>query len=215
MPMKLIVTSGATREHIDPVRFISNTSTGALGALIAQQAAAAGMQVIYIHGTSAVMPPAAAAIEPVPIVSAADVERVMRARLADPEVQAVIHPMAVADFTPAVSASTKISSGKDRLRLDLVPTAKVVDLVKQLRPDVFLVSFKLEAGIDRAELIRRAQAGRTRSRSDFVVANLAGATGTADHAALIIGPEGVTAEVTGKAQVAAAVVALIKARRHG
>jgi phosphopantothenoylcysteine synthetase/decarboxylase len=213
--MKVIVTSGATREHIDPVRFISNTSTGTLGALIAQAAAAAGMQVLYVHGTGAVMPPAAEAIETVPVVSAADVEQVIRTRLADRSVMAVVHPMAVADFTPRSPAAAKISSGKDRLQLELVPTAKVVNLVKTLRPDVLLVSFKLEAGIDRAELIRRAQAGRTRSKSDFVVANLAGATGIDDHAALIIGPEGVTAEVTGKARLAAAVVDLVKARRHG
>ena len=75
--MKVVITSGATREHIDPVRFISNISTGNLGSCIADEAALRGFQVIYIHGISAKLP-SSPGIQLKEVISTGDVLRLLK-----------------------------------------------------------------------------------------------------------------------------------------
>ncbi len=208
--MKIIVTSGATREHIDPVRYISNISTGSLGSLIAQYASEIGLETIYIHGTGAVLPPASELITQVRITSAADALDSILIHLEDNEVKAVVHPMAVSDFTPESPSEGKISSGSSEFVLNLVPTEKIVDRIKKVRPDVFLVSFKLETGISDEVLVSRADTHLKRTGSDIVIANTTDRTDTDNHRALFIGPEGVIREVTGKADIASSIITLIR-----
>jgi len=209
--MKIIVTSGATREHIDEVRFISSGATGMLGSIVASRAAERGFSVVYIHGVGAALPSPADGITRVEIVSARDLEKAMRKELADPDVRAVVHPMAVSDFTPARRKNGKISSRiPGGLTLTLVPTPKIVRIVKELRPDVFLVSFKLETGITREELLARARESLRETGSDAVVANLLEETRPpSSHRAFIVRRGESVTEVTGKEPLARHILSLV------
>jgi phosphopantothenoylcysteine synthetase/decarboxylase len=208
--MKIIVTSGATREYIDGVRFISNNSTGQLGCMIAAKALKQELEVIYIHGVGAPLPDQKNMLYVKPVTSTQDLVLAMEQALADSSVKAVIHPMAVSDFTPSDVITGKVSSDGDKLVLTLVPTPKVINTVKEKRPDVFLVSFKLETGVSEEELIQKAEKSLVATGSDIVAANLLEQTGLETHKAVFVGPEGLIGSAQGKADIAAYLVSLVK-----
>jgi phosphopantothenoylcysteine synthetase/decarboxylase len=207
--VKVIITSGATREHIDTIRFISNISTGRLGALMAETAAAEGFDILYIHGAGAVLPQELPSIRLFPVISAEDARLALEECLKDPEVRAVIHPMAVSDYTPSIPETGKLSSNAEELVLTLKPTPKLVRSIKKHRPDVLLVMFKLESGLARDELIDRARRSMEAAQADLAVANLVERTGEEDHTALLLDRETVLAEATGKTEIAASVMSFV------
>lgn len=206
---KIIVTSGATREYIDEVRFISNISTGRLGSLIAGKAACSGFEVLYIHGENAALPEKQGNITTKPVRSVEDLINILKESLQDPEIKAVIHPMAVSDFTPSEKKHGKISSSAEKVIIELIPTPKAVQAIKKLRPDIFLISFKLESGIEETELIEKAQAQVLKTKSDLVVANLFPHTGPHDHKGFFVDREGLIKTVTGKSAIASEIVSML------
>jgi phosphopantothenoylcysteine decarboxylase/phosphopantothenate--cysteine ligase len=102
-----------------------------------------------------------------------------------------------------------MSSSKDELLLRLVPTPKAVQIVKELRPDVFLVSFKLESGIPEKDLIQKAEQSLVSSGSDIVIANLQEQTGPETHKAFFIGMEGIIGHAEGKQEIASALISIV------
>jgi len=82
----------------------------------------------------------------------------------------VILAAAVSDFTPKEKAESKIKSGQP-LVIELVPTPKIIQRVKELQPDVFLVGFKAEYGVSEEELIEQARKQIEKAKSDVVIAN--------------------------------------------
>jgi len=210
--MKIIVTSGATREYIDRVRFISNSSTGTLGRLIAEYAAEQGFEVEYVHGVNAALPPANDLINMHEIVSTRDLDITIKVLLADTEIKAVIHPMAVSDFTPSEQTKGKIESSTGLLSLTLVPTVKVVQEIKNIREDIILISFKLETGISEDELISRAEASLAKTGSNAVVANLLEQTGPGSHTAFLVCADGTKTRHTGKPEIARAVISFLRSK---
>ncbi len=200
--MRLLVTAGGTREPIDAARVIANTSTGALGAWIADEAVAAGHEVTHLHGVQAVRPRA----EP-----RRSIVFDTSAQLADlldthaPDADAVVHAAAVADYLP-VRAPGKIPSDRDELVLHLRRAPKLVDRLRGLAPRAILVGFKLTSGAGEAEQLAAATALRARARLDLVVVNDTSRLGDADHAAAIVGADGVLARCSGKRALAAELV---------
>lgn len=83
----------------------------------------------------------------------------------------VIHSAAVSDYRPKITFGHKLKSGKRNLGLELSPTLRIVDRIKKIKPKVFLVAFKLEFGLTRAELIKEALQLLRRTRANLVVAN--------------------------------------------
>lgn len=203
--MRVLVTAGGTREPIDDARVIANTSTGRLGARIADAAAAAGHEVRLLHGALAARP-----TSPRVACEAFDAS-VELARLLErhaPRSEAIVHAAAVSDFVP-LRAPGKLPSDQPELLLRLVRAPKLVDRLRELAPDAVLVGFKLGSGGDESALVAAAAALRRRARLDWVVANDAARTGEQDHEVLLVGPQGVAGRARGKEQVAAAVVALL------
>ncbi|HNW34779.1 MAG TPA: phosphopantothenoylcysteine decarboxylase [Candidatus Ozemobacteraceae bacterium] len=98
MPAKIIVTAGGTREPLDRVRSITNSSTGRMGAALVDAFAERGFDVLWIHGPGSERPRAACVERPVDTV--ASVETALKAACADPSVVAVVHAMAVSDYRP-------------------------------------------------------------------------------------------------------------------
>lgn len=154
-----LITAGPTIEDIDPVRFISNRSTGKMGIAIAAAALKNGHAVILVHGpvSDAVLEklPRTPALTRVPVRSAAGMHKAVmkHARRAN----VVIMNAAVADYTPAASSPVKLKKSAHSLTLKLHPT---VDILKELgakKPKLgfFLIGFALETGSGHSPAQRR------------------------------------------------------------
>lgn len=140
---RVLITSGATQEAIDPVRFLSNHSTGRMGAAIATQMAKAGADVILISAKTAIRPPEHPRITVVPFVSAAELYQA--AALHFPTADVTILAAAVADYTPQQRATQKIKKKEGPLILTLERTVDIAaTLGAQKRPNQLLIGFALE-----------------------------------------------------------------------
>lgn len=156
--MKVLVTAGATREPIDAVRFISNVSSGATGAAIAEHLAVSGHEVTLLHGENAVRASAGGIISGA-FGSTAQLADRLQSALCSGGFDAVVHAAAVADYRPETTHAGKLSSNADELTLRLVPTPKLLPTLKSWAPQPLRVlGFKLTAGADSAE--RAAAVGR-------------------------------------------------------
>lgn len=204
--MRLLVTAGGTREPIDSVRVIANTSTGRLGARIADEAVAAGHDVLLLHAATAALPSRPcrrAAFE-----THADLGRLLEQHA--PQADAIFQAAAVADYVPAPAAG-KLPSDQPELVLRLLPAPKLIDGLRALNPRAWLVGFKLTSGAGQAEQLAAAQALLARARLDLVVVNDSLRTGEADHEALLVDARGVVARCRGKTAVARELLALAPA----
>ena len=146
--MKVLVTAGATREPIDAVRFISNVSSGATGAAIAEFLATAGHEVTLLHGEGSVHGNSPGITSGV-FGSTEQLGARLESALCHGGFDAVVHAAAVADYRPAFKHSGKLSSYAYELTLHLVPTPKLLPQLKSWSPTPLRVlGFKLTAGAD-------------------------------------------------------------------
>jgi phosphopantothenoylcysteine decarboxylase/phosphopantothenate--cysteine ligase len=160
----VLVTAGPTREAIDPVRFLSNRSSGRMGVALAAAALERGAAVTLVAGPLAVVPPAAAAV--VPVVSAAQMRDAVldRARAAD----VVIMAAAVADFRPAAAHPAKIKKGgREGLVLELERTPDILAELGRSRRRPLLVGFAAET----ERLLPAARRKLREKNLDLIVAN--------------------------------------------
>ncbi len=143
---KVLVTAGPTREAIDPVRYLSNHSTGKMGIALAAAATAAGAETTLLLGPTDVPPPRE--VRTLRFTSAADLETLLAAEW--PAHDLLIMTAAVADYTPAQPASHKLKKNTDTLTLHLRPTPDLLAAAAAARqPHQRVVGFALET--DEAE----------------------------------------------------------------
>ncbi|MFQ5945481.1 MAG: phosphopantothenoylcysteine decarboxylase [Anaerolineae bacterium] len=203
---QLLVTSGSTRGLIDRVRYITNRSTGKLGAILSEGALARGASVTYLYGRGSFVPDPGPAADRLAVKEVETVEEVMETveQIMSRSVpDAVIHSMAVLDYVPADFSDQKIKSGKDEWHIRLVPTPKIIAVIRDLAPEAFLVSFKLEVGKSEEELIEIARAHLSSSSSDLVLANDLARIEAGRHLGILVDAGGaVVARVEGKAAIA-------------
>lgn len=160
----VLVTAGPTREMIDPVRFLSNRSTGRMGYAIAEAAARRGARVVLVSGP--VELPAPAGVELVPVVSTQDMFKAVteNAKTADIVIQAA----APADFTPERVASQKIKKTGENMAVHLVATPDIArTLGENKRPGQILVAFAAET----ENALENARGKRVRKNADLIVVN--------------------------------------------
>lgn len=213
--MRVMVTSGPTRAWIDRVRYIANTSSGALGARIVEALTARGMAVLHVRGTGSERPAAA----PPGLVTDMEVETIddligIVRRLPGLGIDAVVHAMAVLDYVPERALGEKKSSGEETWDLQLVRTPKVTALIRDTLPAVPIVGFKLEAGVSEEELVRQATASLDRYGLACVVANDIDCISPDRHEALLVGPGGaIIARCNTKSGIAARIADLIVERQ--
>ncbi len=162
---KIVVSAGATSEEIDPIRVITNKSSGKMGTYIAEEAFLRGAQVTLIRGANSVTPQYH--LKEISISSVSDLFKAMKDQIKDADV--VIHSAAVSDFTTAKNEG-KIKS-TNKLHLELQPTTKIFEKLKGLNKNIMLIGFKAEYQVSEKELIARAYDLLQSANADYVVAN--------------------------------------------
>jgi phosphopantothenoylcysteine decarboxylase/phosphopantothenate--cysteine ligase len=175
--MRILITAGGTREYIDPVRFISNASSGRMGYALARAALKAGHEVTLVTAPTALKTPAGAEI--VCVQTAAEMFEAVKEHF--PKCDCLIMAAAVSDYTPVRPSKTKLKKQSGRLTLELKPTPDILKWAGRQRrvgnahhkPKV-VVGFALE---DR-DLHANAERKMREKRLDMIVANAPGAIGT-------------------------------------
>jgi phosphopantothenoylcysteine decarboxylase / phosphopantothenate---cysteine ligase len=208
----VVVTAGPTIEPIDPVRVLSNRSSGKMGYAIAAAARAAGAEVTLVSGPTALHAPAGTTF--VPIETAAELRDAVLATL--PDADAVVMAAAVADYRPADVASRKLKKRDqgDELTIALVRTPDVLSaVVAARRPRTLVIGFKAETGDAVAEATRMLR----EKQLDLVVANDVSAVGSQfgsdTDQVTIVSPDGAEAlPLLPKTEVARRLVAKIAER---
>lgn len=160
---RVVVTAGPTSEPLDPVRTITNRSSGKMGYALAAAAYRRGAAVTLISGPTRLAPPAG--VEVVPVETAADMRRAVLERCEKATV--LIMAAAVADFRPASARPGKIKKGATPLTVELIPTEDILAAVTERRWDLFVVGFAAET----EHAIERASEKLKAKRLDVIVAN--------------------------------------------
>jgi phosphopantothenoylcysteine decarboxylase/phosphopantothenate--cysteine ligase len=140
--LAIMVTAGPTREEIDPVRYISNHSSGKMGYALAREAARRGARVILISGPTSLASPTG--VELVRVGSACEMQSAVMARV--DECHAVIKAAAVADYRPIERKSIKIKKKDEVASIELIKNPDILALLGALKRRPFLVGFAAETG---------------------------------------------------------------------
>ena len=182
--LKVLVTAGPTVEDIDPVRFLSNRSSGKMGYALAQAARQRGAEVSLVSGPTALDAPAGVAA--IPVRSAEEMHAAVWRLF--PHVDMVIKAAAVADFRPAERAPEKIKKSGQATTLWLVPTEDILARLGAAKRHQILVGFSAET----ADLLAHAREKMARKNLDLMVANdvSAGVFGSDSSTVHILGPAG-------------------------
>lgn len=213
--INVVITAGGTSEPIDNVRKITNSSTGKLGCVIAEEILKLNNldKIYYICSKSAIKPNSDK-VKIIEIVSTNDLKNSVLEVLVNENIDYFIHSMAVSDYTVdyVTTASrlantidesnldtesairendnnitdTKISSYEDNLIIKLKPTPKIINIIKNVSPDTYLVGFKLLDGVSDDELIDVACKLKVKNKCDLVIANDLSNIRNGKHKAFII-----------------------------
>ena len=213
--LTVLVTAGPTREPLDPVRYLSNRSSGKMGYAIAEAAKRRGANVTLISGPTSLAAPAGVALQRV--TTAREMHAAVMAGA--PEHQVVIKAAAVADFAPATVAGRKIKkqAGEDELTLTLRKNPHILADVARLEPRPFIVAFAAET--DAVE--EHAREKLQRKGADLIVANdVADASIGFDsdtNEVLVIARDGATTRIgkRSKGEVAERILDLVMERMGG
>ena len=185
---RVLVTAGPTREDLDPVRYLTNRSTGKMGYAVAKAAARRGAQVTLVSGPTSLPEPAY--VDFVPVRSAEEMyDAVMR--YAD-SADVIVKAAAVADYRPAAKAENKLKKKEGELSLALTRTKDILgELGRRKRPGQFLCGFSMET----ENMLENSRAKLTKKNLDLIAANnvlTPGAGFAGDTNALtLISPDGV------------------------
>jgi phosphopantothenoylcysteine synthetase/decarboxylase len=166
---KVLITCGPTWVPTDTMRVISNRSSGTLGQLLAEDFAKAGAKVTLLEGP-VVKPLQSKSIRILKFLFFDELATLIKKELKK-KYDVCIHAAAVSDYKIKRPKQTKLSSYLRDLKLDLIPTEKIVHLIKELNPDLFLVAFKLEEKITKTSAVKRSSTLFKNGRSDLVIAN--------------------------------------------
>jgi phosphopantothenoylcysteine decarboxylase/phosphopantothenate--cysteine ligase len=187
----VLITAGPTQEDIDPVRYLSNRSSGKMGYALAEEALRRGARVTLVSGPTALQPPPGAAV--ISVRSAAEMSKAVKEHFANSTV--VIKTAAVADVRPAHPAFTKIKKGELPRSIDVEPTEDILAALGKSKRGKFLVGFAAETGWDPAA----AQAKLKSKHMDLLVANDTSEPGAGfegdDNHVYLVRPDGLIKEV--------------------
>lgn len=161
---KVLVTAGPTRESIDPVRFISNHSTGKMGYALARTAMERGADVTLVSGPVSIAPPPF--VKVIDVISAADMFEAVKQESADADI--VIKAAAVADYTPTVVAEEKIKKQDGDSSIALTRTTDILKwLGENRKPGQVLCGFSMET----EHMLENSKAKLAKKNIDMIVAN--------------------------------------------
>ncbi len=164
--LRILVTAGPTYEYLDPIRIITNPSSGKMGIALAKAAHRRGAKVTLIYGPGSETPPSYLKI--INVKTTQEMHRAVLSELKKHNYDVCFATAACADFTPVRTYTKKLVSNR-KVTLTLKPTPKIIDDIKKISPRTFLVAFKAEYNRPKRDLI---QAGRKRlksSQADLIV----------------------------------------------
>ncbi len=164
--LKVVITAGPTREPIDPVRYITNRSSGKMGFAVASAAREAGAEVVLVAGPVTLSTPAG--VRRVDVESAADMYRSVHEEMADTDI--FIGCAAVSDYRPASASSEKIKRSADRMDLSLVRSEDTLASVAALKDAPFTVGFAAET----RDVEQHAREKLGRKQVNMIAANRVG-----------------------------------------
>jgi phosphopantothenoylcysteine decarboxylase / phosphopantothenate---cysteine ligase len=193
---RVLVSSGGTREHLDPVRYLGNRSSGRQGHALARTAVARGAEVVLVSSSTL---PDPAGVKVVKVTSAVEMHDAVLAEAADAD--AVVMAAAVADYRPAERLTAKRKK-TDTLTVDFVQNPDILrELVSARRPGQVLVGFAAETGDDHADVLTHGREKLARKGCDLLVVNEVGEAGHptgfegSDNAATVLAADGSATEV--------------------
>jgi len=161
--MRIIVTAGGTREYIDPVRFISNASTGKMGYAIAKAAAEAGHSVTLITAPVSLEKPKG--VEVIDVVTSSDMFEAVKSVFN--RTDCLIMAAAVSDYRPVKTSAKKIKKHQSDLTITLEPTTDIIKWAGENKSEQIIVGFALED----TDLLKNAEAKMKAKNMDMIVAN--------------------------------------------
>ena len=161
---RVLVTAGPTQEALDPVRYLTNHSTGKMGYALARMAMLRGAEVTLISGPTAIEPPPF--VEVVPVVSAADMFEAVAER--SPHADWIFKSAAVADYTPAEYSGDKVKKQAGDMSIPLTRTRDILQyLGDHRRPGQFICGFSMET----RDLLENSRAKLEKKHVDMICAN--------------------------------------------
>lgn len=166
----ILITAGPTQEPIDPVRYITNRSSGKMGYALAANAKARGARVILVSGPVHIEPPSGA--ETIAVRTASEMRDIVMSHLEESTI--IIKSAAVADYHRAAVPGQKMKKTGQRVTLDLDPTTDILAECGKRKGNRFLVGFAAET----ENLVEYARAKLEKKNCDMVVANLVSREGT-------------------------------------
>ena len=165
---KVLMTAGPTIEYIDPIRIITNLSSGKTGSLLASELVSAGAKVTLVYGPANEKPPSGVKI--INVTTNKEMLDETKKELKK-KYDIIIMAAAASDYTPQNTSKSKIKSDKESLVIRLKKTPKIIDHVKKLQKDALLIGFKAETNLTKNALIKSAQKKMKDSGADIVIAN--------------------------------------------
>jgi len=187
---RILITSGPTRQYLDPVRFLTNASSGRMGSALAAAAVEAGHQVIVVSGPVDVSYPPQAEV-----ISVVSTEEMLEAcQRVFPGCDGLIAVAAPCDYCPVKVADQKIKKTGRPLLLELVETPDIVAALGRVKRSQWMVAFALETGDRRIRAMQKLE----RKKCDWIVVNGPGAIHAADTAVEVLDRDGqVVASLSG------------------
>ncbi|MGI0011517.1 MAG: bifunctional phosphopantothenoylcysteine decarboxylase/phosphopantothenate--cysteine ligase CoaBC, partial [Nitrosopumilaceae archaeon] len=165
---RVLITAGPTIEYIDPVRVITNQSTGKTGVLLASEFVSAGAKVTLIYGPGKELPPKG--VKLIRVETSQEmldaVKKVMKQKF-----DIVILAAAVSDYIPEKPSVMKIKSDQNKILLKLKRASKIIDQIKKIQKNIFLVGFKAETNLPKEKLIIEARKRLRETGADLMIAN--------------------------------------------
>ena len=165
---KILMTAGPTIEYIDPVRVITNQSSGKTGVLLASEFISAGAKVTLVYGPGIERPPRGAKV--IKVSTGKEMFDSVKGEMKK-KFDIVIMAAAAADYTPENPSRKKIKSTQNKIKISLKKVPKIIDEIKKIQKNVFLVGFKAEANLSKKDLIKSAQKKLKESGADMIIAN--------------------------------------------
>jgi len=179
---KILISTGSTIEHIDPIRVISNTSSGKMGYFLLNKALDLGLDVTLVKGSTMIDWEYTKLKDQfdfriIEVRTSQQMLDSVMGELSSKPYDMIILAAAVSDFKPEFTSSDKIASNRDSFVIRLVPTSKIVNQVKCIQRNTFLVAFKAEYHLSDRILLERSYRKLLDSDADMIVANDVGTKG--------------------------------------
>ena len=165
---KILMTAGPTIEQIDPIRAITNQSSGKTGVSLASELISAGAKVTFVYGPGREKPPKGA--KTINVLSSKEMHVTVKSELKK-KFDIVIMTAAVADYIPIVQSKKKIKSSKSTMNIRLKKAPKIIDEIKKYQKNVFLIGFKAETNLTKSQLIKSAEKKLRESSADMIIVN--------------------------------------------